>query len=64
MGSSNKPKGRKRPKRWHRGRGELDSFDEAMASWPEDLDAGGDPTEGEPSPMRRGTGPSGIHHDS
>lgn len=43
-----KPKGRKRPREWHRGQGEADRWDATPLP---DVASGADPTTGEPMPV-------------
>lgn len=48
-----KPRGKKRPRRWHRGQGEADLWD---ASQIPDVRSGADPTKGAPTPLSNAKG--------
>lgn len=55
-----KPKGLKRRKNWHRGKGEARRWQRTELP---DVGSGADPTTGAPTPLRRDGGPSKLHGD-
>lgn len=55
-------RGKKRPKSWHRGKGEARHWD-AQRDLP-DLGTGADPTSGQPTPLRRNQPGGRIHGDA
>ncbi len=58
-----KPKGKKRPKVWHRGR-HGSNYGKAMRRWP-DLTTGADPTSGVPTPLRsNGSNRGAVNRDA